>query len=40
MTINAVEHGMITVSNRPGLGLDLVPDIFDRKDALHKITKL
>lgn len=36
----AIEHGMITVSNRPGLGLDLVPDIFDRKDALHKITKL
>ena len=36
----AIEHGMITVSNRPGLGLDLLPDIFDRKDALHKITKL
>ena len=36
----AIEHGMITVTNRPGLGLDLVPDIFDRKDALHKITKL
>lgn len=36
----AIEHGMITVSNRPGLGLDLLPDIFNRKDALHKITKL
>lgn len=35
-----IENGMITVSDRPGLGLDLVPDVFDRKDALHKITKL
>lgn len=35
-----IENGMITVSDRPGLGLDLVPDVFDRKDALHKMTKL
>lgn len=35
-----IENGMITVSDRPGLGLDLVSDVFDRKDALHKITKL
>ncbi len=35
-----IENGMITVSDRPGLGLDLVPDIFDRDDAIHKITKL
>ncbi len=36
----SIENGMITVSDRPGLGLDLVPDIFDRDDAIHKITKL
>lgn len=35
-----IENGMITVSDRPGLGLDLVSDVFDRKDVLHKITKL
>lgn len=35
-----IDSGMITVSNQPGLGLDLIPDIFDRGDALHKITKL
>lgn len=35
-----IENGMITVSDRPGLGLDLVPDIFDRDDAIHRITKL
>lgn len=35
-----IENGMISVSDRPGLGLDLMPDIFDRDDAIQKITKL
>lgn len=35
-----IENGMISVSDRPGLGLELIPDIFDRDDAIQKITKL
>jgi galactonate dehydratase len=35
-----IENGMISVSDRPGLGLALIPDIFDRDDAIQKITKL
>lgn len=34
-----IENGMITVSNRPGLGIDLLPDTINRPDAIHRISK-
>ena len=34
-----VEQGMISVSDTPGLGMDLLPDIEIRKDAVVRISK-
>lgn len=34
-----IENGMITVSDRPGLGVDLLPETIKRPDAIHRITK-
>lgn len=34
-----IDNGMITVSDRPGLGVDLLPDIINRTDAIHRISK-
>lgn len=34
-----IENGMITVSDRPGLGIDLLPDTINRPDAIHRISK-
>ncbi len=35
-----IESGMITVPEGPGLGLDLLPDVFQREDAIHRISEL
>jgi L-alanine-DL-glutamate epimerase-like enolase superfamily enzyme len=35
-----VSHGFITVPDHPGLGLDLLPDVFKRKDAILRRTTL
>lgn len=35
-----IENGMISVSDRPGLGLDLLPDTIKRPDAIHRISKV
>lgn len=35
-----VENGMITVTDRPGVGMDLLPDVIDRPDVIHRISKL
>jgi L-alanine-DL-glutamate epimerase-like enolase superfamily enzyme len=35
-----INNGMITVPNGAGLGLDLLPDLTARDDAIHKITRL
>lgn len=34
-----IENGMITVPDGAGLGLDLVPDLLTRPDAIHRITR-
>ncbi len=38
-TLPPINAGMITVSDRPGLGLDLLPDVFNRPDAIHRISR-
>jgi L-alanine-DL-glutamate epimerase-like enolase superfamily enzyme len=35
-----VEQGMITAPEGPGLGMDLLPDIQNRKDAIQRISSL
>ncbi len=35
-----VENGMISLSNKPGLGLELLPDLHKRTDAVVRISKL
>ncbi|MEP1934225.1 MAG: mandelate racemase/muconate lactonizing enzyme family protein [Roseibium sp.] len=35
-----LKNGMITVTDRPGLGMDLLPDVTDRPDVIHRISKL
>jgi L-alanine-DL-glutamate epimerase-like enolase superfamily enzyme len=35
-----VKKGMVSVSDAPGLGLDLLPDLAKRKDAVVRVTKL
>ncbi len=34
-----VENGMISLNNKPGLGLELLPDLHKRADAVVRITK-
>ena len=34
-----VESGTITIPGGPGLGMDLLPDLTDRKDAIHRISR-
>jgi L-alanine-DL-glutamate epimerase-like enolase superfamily enzyme len=35
-----VERGMISLSDKPGLGLELLPDLHKRKDATVRVSKL
>ena len=35
-----VENGMISLSNKPGLGLELLPDLHKRSDAVVRISKI
>ena len=35
-----VENGMISLNNKPGLGLELLPDLHKRADAVVRITKI
>jgi len=35
-----IEKGMITVPEGPGLGMDLLPELFTREDAIHRISNL
>jgi galactonate dehydratase len=35
-----VENGMISLNNKPGLGLELLPDLHKRADAVVRISKL
>ena len=35
-----VENGMISLSNKPGLGLELLPDLHKRADAVVRVSKL
>lgn len=34
-----VQRGMISLNNKPGLGLELLPDLHRRKDALVRVSK-
>ena len=34
-----ISDGMITVPDGPGLGMDLLPDLVSREDAIHRISK-
>ena len=34
-----VENGMVSLNNKPGLGLELLPDLHKRHDALVKVSK-
>lgn len=34
-----IDNGMITVPNGPGLGMDLLPDLFNRADAMHRVSR-
>ena len=34
-----IKNGMITVPDAPGIGLDLLPDVFKRSDAIHRISR-
>ncbi len=34
-----ISNGMITVPDGPGLGMDLLPDLVSRSDAIHRISK-
>lgn len=33
-----VEHGMISLNDKPGLGIELLPDLHKRKDALVRVS--
>lgn len=35
-----VKNGMISLNNKPGLGLELLPDLHLRKDATVRAAKL
>jgi L-alanine-DL-glutamate epimerase-like enolase superfamily enzyme len=35
-----VERGMISLNDKPGLGLELLPDLNQRKDATVRVSKL
>ena len=35
-----IENGMITVSEQPGLGMSLLPELFERPDAVHLTSKI
>ena len=35
-----VENGMISLNNKPGLGLELLPDLHKRADAVVRVSKL
>jgi len=35
----AVEAGMISLSDKPGLGLELLPDLHQRGDAIRRVTR-
>ncbi|WP_434051830.1 MAG: mandelate racemase/muconate lactonizing enzyme family protein [Roseibium sp.] len=35
-----IENGMISVSEKPGLGLELQPGLFTREDAIHRVSRL
>ncbi|MEP4195489.1 MAG: mandelate racemase/muconate lactonizing enzyme family protein [Aliishimia sp.] len=37
-TLPPIDNGMITVTDAPGLGLDLQPDLMSREDAIHRVT--
>ncbi len=34
-----VENGMISLNDKPGLGLELLPDLHQRADAMVRISK-
>ena len=34
-----IDNGMITVPDGPGLGLDLLPELFERGDAIHRVSR-
>lgn len=34
-----IDNGMISVPDAPGLGMDLLPDLFDRDDAIHRVSR-
>lgn len=34
-----IDNGMITVPDGPGLGMDLLPELFNRADAIHRVSK-
>jgi galactonate dehydratase len=33
-----VKHGMISLSDKPGLGLELLPDLHKRADAMVRLS--
>ncbi|WP_306143997.1 mandelate racemase/muconate lactonizing enzyme family protein [Roseibium sp. MMSF_3412] len=35
-----IENGMISVNEKPGLGMDLKPGLFAREDAIHRVSGL
>lgn len=35
-----IENGLISVSEKPGLGLELQPGLFTRADAIHRVSRL
>lgn len=35
-----IENGMIGVPDGPGLGMDLLPDLTDRADAIHRVSRI
>jgi len=37
-TLPPINNGMISVPDDPGLGLDLLPDLTSRADAIHRIS--
>lgn len=34
-----VENGMIRLNDKPGLGLELLPDLHRRKDAMVRVSQ-
>ncbi|MEM8700757.1 MAG: mandelate racemase/muconate lactonizing enzyme family protein [Pseudomonadota bacterium] len=35
-----IENGMISVNDKPGLGMELQPGLFTRDDAIHRVSRL